>query len=163
MHYSFVDATFRTGFIGSSPANSSADATGAITVQRGNRIPGIPRHSRKLRLDADATSEWRIGASLLVASSVHARGDESNLDANGRVPGYAIVNLDTRWQLTRQVSLFARIDNALGRRYASFGVTGMNVFTGPARSFDATSPRAEQFRGHGAPRGAWVGVQYAFD
>ena len=163
LHYSFIDATYRTGFIENSPANSSADATGAITVQRGSRIPGIPRHSLKLRLDVDATSEWRIGASLLVASAVHARGDENNLDANGRVPGYAVVNLDTRWQLTRRVGLFARIDNALGRRYASFGVTGMNVFTGPARSFDAANPRAEQFRGYGAPRGAWAGVQYTFE
>ena len=163
LHYSFIDATFRTGFIGNSPANSSADATGAITVQRGNRIPGIPRHALKLRLDADATSAWRIGASLLVASSVHARGDENNLDANGRVPGYAVVNLDTAWQLTRRVSLFARIDNALDRRYASFGVTGMNVFTGPARSFDVPNARAEQFRGYGAPRGVTAGVQYAFE
>ena len=123
----------------------------------------MARHSLKLRLDADATSDWRIGASLLVASGVHARGDENNLDANGRVPGYAVVNLDTRWQLTRQVSLFARIDNALNRRYANFGVTGLNVFTGPARSFDPANARAEQFRGSGAPRGVWAGVQYAFE
>lgn len=162
LHYSFVDATYRTGFTANSPANSSADANGAISVQRGNRIPGVARHSLKLRLDADATSDWRIGASLLMASAVHARGDENNLDANGRVPGYAVVNLDTRWQLTRQVSIFARVDNALDRRYASFGVTGLNVFTGPARSFDASNPRAEQFRGFGAPRGAWVGVQSTF-
>ena len=163
LHYSFVDAAYHTGFIANSPANSSADANGAITVQRGNRIPGVARHSLKLRLDADATSDWRIGASLLVASGVYARGDDNNLDANGRVPGYAVVNLDTRWKLTRQVSLFARIDNALDRRYANFGVTGMNVFTGPARSFDGTNPRAEQFRGYGAPRGVWVGVQYGFE
>jgi len=162
LHYSFVDATYRTGFTTNSPANSSADANGAISVQRGNRIPSVARHSLKLRLDADATSDWRIGASLLVASSVGARGDENNLDANGRVPGYAVVNLDTHWQLTRRFSVFARIDNALDRRYANFGVTGLNVFTGPARSFDATNPRAEQFRGHGAPRGAWVGVQSTF-
>ena len=163
LHYSFVDAVYHTGFIGNSPANSSADANGAITVQRGNRIPGVARHSLKLRLDADATSDWRIGASLLVASGVYARGDDNNLDANGRVPGYAVVNLDTRWKLTRQVSLFARIDNALDRRYANFGVTGTNVFTGPARSFDGTNPRAEQFRGYGAPRGVWAGVQYGFE
>ena len=163
LHYSFVDAAYHTGFIANSPANSSADANGAITVQRGNRIPGVARHSLKLRLDADATSDWRIGASLLVASGVYARGDENNLDANGRVPGYAVVNLDTRWKLTRQVSLFARIDNVLDRRYANFGVTGTNVFTGPAHSFDGANPRAEQFRGYGAPRGAWVGVQYGFE
>ncbi len=162
LHYSFVDATFRTGFTTNSPANSSADANGAISVQRGDRIPSVARHSLKLRLDADATSDWRIGASLLVASSLYARGNENNLDANGRVPGYAVVNLDTRWQLTRQFSIFARIDNALGRRYANFGVTGLNVFTGPARSFDALNPRAEQFRGYGAPRGGWLGVQSTF-
>ena len=162
LHYSFVDASYRTSFIENSPANSSADAGGSITVRRGDRIPSIPRHSMKLRFDAETTSSLHIGVSLLFASGVHARGDENNLDAHGRVPGYAVVNLDTRWELTRQVSAFLRIDNALDRRYASFGVTGMDVFTGPARSFDALNPRAEQFRGQGSPRGAWVGIQSTF-
>ncbi|MDE2093198.1 MAG: TonB-dependent receptor [Burkholderiales bacterium] len=162
-HYSYIDATYRTGFVENSPSNSSAAATGAIAVQPGDRLPSIPRHTLKLRAELQATVPWSIAAGALFASSVYARGDENNLDANGRVPGYTVLNLDTRYQLTRRLQLFARIDNVLDRRDANFGVLGDNVFTGAAQGFDAAHPRTEQFRGYGAPRGAWVGLQYTFE
>jgi hypothetical protein len=50
----------------------------------------------------------------------------------------------------------------LDRRYASFGIFGNNVFTGPGRSFDPDNPRHEQFRGYDAPRSMSVGMQVAF-
>ncbi|HEY8707129.1 MAG TPA: TonB-dependent receptor [Burkholderiaceae bacterium] len=162
-HYSYIDATYRTGFVENSPSNSSADANGAIVVQPGDRLPSIPRHTLKLRAELQATAPWSVAASALFASSVYARGDENNRDANGRVPGYALLNLDTRYQISRHLQLFARIDNVFDRRHANFGVLGDNVFTGPAQGFDAANPRTEQFRGYGAPRGAWVGLQYTFD
>ncbi len=163
LHYSFIDAKFLDGFSSNSPANSGADDDGTIRIVSGNRIPSIPRHSLKLRGELHATPDWRIGANVLLASNVYARGDENNRDVNGRIPGYAVLNLDTRWRINRNVELFARINNVFDRRYSNFGVLGQNYFTGPSRSFDADSPRAEQFRGYGAPRGAWVGVQYTFD
>ena len=98
-----------------------------------------------------------------MAGSIFARGDENNRDVGARVPGYAVLNLDTRYRVNRNVELFARVNNVFDRRYANFGVIGENYFTGPSRSFDAENPRAEQFRGYSAPRGAWIGVQYAFD
>ncbi len=162
-HYSLVDATYRTGFAENSPANSTADASGAIVVRRGDRIPGIPRHSMKLRVDVEAGPRWSGGIGALFASGVQARGDENNLDANGRLPGYAVVNLDLRYRIDARLSLFARIDNVFDRRYANFGVLGENFFTGPGQTFDAAGARAEQFRGYAAPRGAWIGVQYRFD
>ena len=163
LRYNFIDATFRTGFVGNSPGNSSADANGAITVSRGDRMPSIPRHSLKLRAEVNVTAAWSLAGNVQVTGKVHARGDENNLDTNGQVPGYALLNLDTRYQVSRNVQLFARANNVFDRRYANFGVLGDNVFTGPSRAFDAANPRAEQFRGYGTPRGAWVGVQYAFD
>jgi iron complex outermembrane receptor protein len=163
LRYNFIDASFRTGFVENSPANSSADATGAITVQRGDRIPAIPRHTLKLRSELSLTTAWSLAANVLIASDAYARGDENNRDAHGRVPGYALLNLDTRYQVTPQLQLFARIDNAFNRRYANFAVVGENVFTGPSQSFDPAHPRAEQFRGYGTPRGAWAGVQYSFE
>ena len=163
LRYNFIDASFRTGFVENSPANSSADAAGAITVQRGDRIPAIPRHTLKLRAELSLTTPWSLAANVLMASDAYARGDENNRDVHGRVPGYALLNLDTRYQVTPQLQLFARIDNVFNRRYANFAVVGENVFTGPSRSFDAANPRAEQFRGYGTPRGAWAGVQYAFE
>ena len=163
LHYSFIDAKYRTGFVENSPSNSTADANGAITVNPGDHMPGIPRQSLKLRVDVEAATDWNIGLNLLGASGVYARGDENNLDVNGRVGGYAVVNLDTRYQVTRGLSLFARVDNLFDRRYANFAILGRNVFTGSGQSFDGTNSRPEQFRGHGAPRGAWLGMQYAFE
>ncbi len=163
LRYAFVDATFRTGFVGNSPANSTADGNGAIVVRAGDRIPSIARHSLKARLDVEATASWSFGASLVAASSVPARGDENNRDAHGPVAGYALANVDMRWRLGRRVVVFARIDNVFDRRAANIGVLGSNVFTGPGRTFDPAQPSAEVFRGYVAPRGAWAGIQYAFD
>ena len=63
---------------------------------------------------------------------------------------------------SKTIRFFARIDNLLDRRYASFGILGTNVFTGEGRSFDPDNPRHEQFRGYGAPRSLSVGMQIAF-
>ena len=163
LRYAFVDATYRTGFVGNSPANSTADANGAIVVRAGDRLPGIARHSLKLRLDLEATSAWSVGANVVASSSVYARGDENNRDSHGSVAGYAVMNLDTRWRVGPQLQLFARIDNLFDRRAASLGVLGQNVFNGPGQSYDPARPQAEIFRGSIAPRGAWAGVQYQFE
>ena len=163
LRYSFIDATFQSGFSENSPSNSSADANGAITVRRGDYIPSIPRHSLKLRAELQPAPAWHIAATAQVASAVHARGDENNVDTHGRVPGYAFVNVDTRFQLTETLQLFARVDNLFNRRFANFAILGDNVFTGPAQRFDAANPRAEQFRGYGAPRGAEIGMEYRFE
>lgn len=163
LHYSFIDATYRTGFTENSPSNSTADANGAIIVRRGDRIPAVPRHSLKLRSEVNPTAPWRIAANIQIASNVYARGDENNRDANGRVPGYSLLNLDTHYQVATNLQLFARIDNVFDRRYANFGVLGDNVFSGPSQSFDGANPRPEQFRGNGTPRAASVGVQYTFE
>ena len=163
LHYSLIDATYRSAFAESSPSNSTADAHGAIDVMPGNRIPGVPRQSLKLRADLTASVAWNIGLSLIAADSVYARGDENNRDANGRVSGWTVVNLDTLYELEHGLSLFARVDNLFNRDYANFGILGQNVFTGPGQSYDGANPVDQQFRGHGVPRGAWAGLQYRFD
>jgi outer membrane receptor protein involved in Fe transport len=158
--YSSVSAMFESPFVVHSLNNSSADAEGNIPVQPGNRIPGIPQHSVKLRLQYDFHEHATLGANAIYSSGVHARGDENNRDANGRVPGYAIVNLDGRCSLAKGFELFARVANLFDRKYSNYGVLGRNFFTGPGRSFDGSNPAIEQFRGYGVPRGAWVGLRY---
>jgi iron complex outermembrane recepter protein len=158
--YSYVNATFESPFFVNSPNNSSADTNGNIPVRRGNRIPGIPQHSVKMRLQYDFHERATLGANAIFSSSVFARGDENNQDANGRVPGYAIVNLDGRFSLAQGFELFARVANLFDRKYSNFGILGQNFFTGPGRSFDGANPAIEQFRGYGVPRGVWVGLRY---
>ncbi|AYZ62871.1 TonB-dependent receptor [Burkholderia multivorans] len=163
LSYSHVDATYRSSWTEHSPANSAADANGNVTVKAGDRIPGIPAHTVKLRLDYAATPAWDIGANVTWRSGVQARGDENNQDANGRIAGYVLVDLDMRYRVTKRFEVFASVTNLFDKRYASFGVLGQNFFNGPNHTFDGAHPVNEQFVGPGAPRGAWVGVRYAWD
>lgn len=160
--YSYVDATYRSSWTENSPSNSSANARGLVTVKPGNHIPGIPANTAKLRLDYAATPKWRIGSNLTYRSSIYARGDEDNQDVNGKIAGYFLVDLDTTYQITKQLQLFASVANLLNKQYASFGILGQNFFTGPNHTFDGNNPTNEQFIGPGAPRSFWVGLRYAW-
>ena len=155
LRYSHIDATFRSSFIAASPNNSSADENGAISVHPGDRIPGIPADSLKLRADLDVDARWAVGAGVVFASSQFAHGDENNRDAGGRIPGYTVADLDVRFQATSALQVFASAANLFDRRYQNFGLLGANAFTGPARTFGPAlglEPVSEQFRAVGAPR-----------
>jgi len=165
VRYTFLDATFQSSFSESSPSNSSADDDGVIQVSPGNRIPANPRHVLKIRTDWAVTSRLFVGANLLLSSGSYARGDEDNQDINGQLPGYALVNIDGRFLVSGNFEVFARVNNVFDRRYSNFGVVGENFFTGPGKTFGPTAgvdPVNEQFRGPGAPLGAWIGVRYSF-
>jgi len=160
--YSLLDATFQTGFVESSPNNSSADAAGQIEVQPGNRLPVLPRNALRVR------AEWThgpfvLGASVLAVDSQYARGNENNADPAGTVPGYALVALDGTWNITPEWQVFARIDNLFNRTFQNFGILGSNYFRGPGNTFDAGLAGPEAFRSPGAPFGAWIGIQYRLD
>jgi iron complex outermembrane recepter protein len=164
-HYTYLEATFQTPLILSSPDNSTAaplscPTCAEIQVRPGDRIPGIPRHVVKLRAEYFAT-RYSVAIEALGQSDLFARGDENNQDVNGPIPGYVLINLDAHYALSSAWHVFARVDNLLNRRYSTFGVLGQNVFTAPGDTFDPTgaSWRIEQFRTVGVPRGAWVGVE----
>ena len=153
---SLVSATYRAAFVAASPANSSADADGNIAVAPGDRMPGVPRRSLRLRGEYDCT-QWSVGGTLAANGRSYARGDENNRDANGPVAGYAVVNLDWRWRVAGTVELFARVDNAFDNRYASFAALAFNAFA--SGTFDPAHALAQPFYGYGLPRGAWAGVR----
>ena len=161
--YSYIDATYRSTFTEQSPSNSSADANGNITVKPGEHIPGIPAHTVKLRFDYSVTPQWDVGTNLTYRSSFFARGDEDNEDVHGRLAGYFLIDLDSTYRVTKHLMVWARVTNLLNKSYASFGVLGQNVFTGPGHTFNPASPVNEQFVGVGAPRGGWVGLRYAWE
>jgi len=160
--YSAIGATYRTPFVEHSPANSSASAAGDISVRAGDRIPSIPAQTLRVRFDVDASDQVSLGADLLASSASHLRGDENNQDSHGTIPGYALLNVDARWRAMKNVEVFARINNVFDRQYSNFGVLGYNVFANAARTFDPANPLAEPFLGVGTPRGAWLGVRYAW-
>ena len=152
-NYGFVDATYESDFVVGSAANSSKNALDQIQVSKGNHLPGIARHTLKLRAAYDITPSWNFGSSIVMASGQFARGDENNQDVNGKVPGYAVVNLDTHYTINNNWKLFGKVNNTFDHDYATFGILGVNIFNG----------QDEQFRSPAAPRAAWVGVTYEFD
>jgi outer membrane receptor protein involved in Fe transport len=70
--------------------------------------------------------------------------------------------LDTTYQVTKQLQVFAHLNNLFDKRYADFGILGENFFNGPRHSFSGDDVTNEQFLGMGAPRGLWVGLRYAW-
>lgn len=79
--YAFTDATNRSPVRIASPGNPAAE-DGAILVQPGDRLPGVPRHSANLNVDyAGKLGAWRrsgIGGTVSAPSGQVLLGDESN-------------------------------------------------------------------------------------
>jgi iron complex outermembrane receptor protein len=151
--YVWLDATYQDGFLENAANNPTADDDGSILVQRGDRIPSLPRHQLKAAVDVALTPALRVGLNAQYRSSQVLRGDESNdLPPLG---GYALLGLQATWDVTPRLQLSARVENLTDKRYASFGTLGEpdEVFPGDS------DPR---FVGPGAPRGGWVGARYRF-
>ena len=121
-NYSLVDATFQTSLTLPSPSNPFADANGDIQVSPGDHLPGIPEHQLKLGADYRVTPQWSVGGVLTYFSSQYFRGDESN--QNPQLPGYAVVNVHSTYEITDHLSTFVDIQNLFDNHYASFGVLG---------------------------------------
>lgn len=120
--YAFIDATYRSPIMLSSPANPKADEDGLISVARGNRLPGLPRHSATFSADYSGnlgTRGFTVGGDIVARSSQFLVGDEANL--NGPVPGYLQFNLRGSVELGGGVSLFGEMRNVFDRKYATFG------------------------------------------
>lgn len=156
LSYAFTDASYRAPLTLSSPANPSADEDGVIAVERGDRLPGIPRHSATLSLDYAGTG-WSVGGDLRARSGQYLIGDEGNDEA--KLGGYAVVNLRASVTLIRGISLFGTLNNAFNRRYATFGTFGEVDEIELEEAPGASNPRAY---GPGAPRRWQVGVKALF-
>ncbi|MGB9152278.1 MAG: TonB-dependent receptor, partial [Alphaproteobacteria bacterium] len=154
--YSYIDATYQSAFQIANSANSTnftnAAGTQVIQVNKGDQIPGIPQNQVKLRGEWQARPEWTIGGDVLGFSSQWAHGDENNADPTGNIPGYAVVNLDTRYSVPNTgLQLFANVNNLFNTHYANGGLLGTNNFyaNGQFRS-DGTTTN-EPFLSPGSP------------
>lgn len=156
LSYAFTDATYRAASTLSSPANPEASEDGTITVARGDRLPGIPRHSATLSLDY-AGRGWSVGGDILARSGQYLVGDESN--DNPKLPGYAVANLRASVQIIKGVSLFGELRNAFNRHYATFGTFSEVDEVELEEAPGASNPRAY---GPGSPRRWHVGVKARF-
>ncbi len=184
--YSYIKATYQSSFDIASGSNSSAyqllDAAGAprvdlngnavmgITVNPGDNIPGIPKHQFKLRTEWRALPTWTIGASAVLFSGQYARGNENNQHqadgvnfmGSGKVAGYGVLNLDTRYTVpSTGWQLFAKVNNVFDASYYTSAMLGTSGFTANGAFANGTGAN-ETFLAPGAPRAGWVGLRYDF-
>jgi outer membrane receptor protein involved in Fe transport len=147
--YALVDARFLDALqVGSN--SPFADANGNVQIVPGNRIPAIPRNRVKAGIDYSITDAFKVGGDALFVSSQYFVGDESNQAQ--RVPSYAVFNLHGSYQISKTFQVYARADNILDNRYATYGTffdtgavpnfaNGGAPFTDP-RSLSPARPRA---------------------
>lgn len=168
--YSYINATYQTSIPLITEGNSTS-VGGEIKVRKGDRLANLPEHALKLRLQYQATSNWSIGTTINTFSEVYVRGNENNkhqandgdddhVQDSGKVSGYTIVNLDTRYQFGNSGwQVFAKAVNIFDKEYSTGGLLGENWFEDGAFAGD---DEAALMLMSGAPRAGWVGVRYEF-
>ncbi len=190
--YSYIKATYDASFDVANETNSSR-ANDAIVINKGDEMPGIPKHQLKLRAQYQITPEWSFGGNLVAFSSRYMHGNENNRHqansaecqtfedgeenhqtpcAKGKIPAFAIVNLDSQYNLGSGWKIWAKAINVFDSDYYTTGRLGVNAFTGAGNTFNteaidadptvASGHRGAAFVSPGAPRAGWLGVRYEF-
>jgi iron complex outermembrane receptor protein len=136
-NYAYVDATFRKAINLNSPNSPAAEPgeddddddlvaarlaplePGQIAVRKGDRLTGIPDHQLKFGGAYRVTPQWTLGADAVIMAGQYYVGDESN--QNKKLPGYAVFNVNTSYQVTEQFKIFGGIKNLFDKKYATYG------------------------------------------
>ena len=156
--YAFTDATFRTPLLLGSDSNPYSDANGNEQVEPGDHIPGIPENRGTIVVEYQLTDRWSVGGSSILAGSQYRFGDEANLDK--QVGGYVLVNLDTSYRITDNITLFGVINNITNRRYDTYGTYGpVDEVPFPNTPGGVTNPRTAS---PGEPLNGYGGVKVTF-
>jgi outer membrane receptor protein involved in Fe transport len=117
--YAYTNATFQTALLLGSDSNPDSDVNGNEHVVPGDRLPGIPLHRGTAVLTYDLTDRWTVGGSAILQSSVYRFGDEANLTKP--VGGYGVVNLNTSYKITDNISVFGLVNNVFNQPYDTYG------------------------------------------
>jgi outer membrane receptor protein involved in Fe transport len=157
LNYAYTEASFRSGFVESAGSNPAADPNGNITINPGDRLPGIPVNKLTAGLDLNATAAWTVGGTAVLQSGQYLFGDEANLTP--KLPGFFTVNLHTAYQITPNVQVFASVQNALDRRYYIYGTFSPTSSIFLAQAPNATNPRSYNLA---APIAGFGGVRLTF-
>lgn len=156
LDYALTDACFRDAFIASSPANPFADDDGTIVVERGDRLPGIPRHAANASLEYGG-DRWSVAGSARYRGAQVYTGDEAN--AAPRLPGYVVFDATARLTLRPGIEVTGEIRNLFDKRYATLGAFGEIDDIALAEAPGASDSR---FVAPAAPRRASIALSVRF-
>ncbi len=148
--YTYLRATFESDLTIGSPNHPDEEA-GELEVRAGSSLPSVPRHNVKARLGT-VFGRNAVTGTFLATSGQYFRGDEANL--LDPLDGYAIVNMNASRRLGSRVTVVGQVTNLFNRRYATFGVLGE---ADDVLGDEFGNPR---FVSPGAPRGAWIGIEW---
>ncbi len=163
VNYGFVMAQYGSSFTLVSEVNSSASSD-TIQVSEGDYLPNIPKHHIKIRADYEIKPRWNMGATLTAFTSSYMMGNEnqqhdSSGGLQGKIPGYAIVNLDSQYSYGKDWNIHAKFINIFDQEYITGGrLAETRVQTD--RSFGDERNVASLIPG--APRAGWIGISKSF-
>lgn len=164
VQYSYLKATFRSGFLEPSPANPSQHANGNIQVDPGDTLPLIPKSRIKVGADFAVRPGWSVGGTWSYIGPSFYRGDEANLFEE--LPGHSVASLRTSYQITKSVQVFANIQNLFDRHYSTYGILGDPTGVGapgvPADGKFGDPDVDPRFQSPAMPRAYFGGVKISF-
>ena len=126
----------------------------------------------KLHLDWQASEKLSLGASTVSTSRLITQGNEDGLigldnetvAADASTKGYTLLNLSATYKAEKGLEVFAKINNALNKRYETYGLIAANNFALDGSSLNNTSGEQTiaKFVAPGASRSLWLGMRYKF-
>jgi outer membrane receptor protein involved in Fe transport len=163
--YSYLYATYQD-----TASLMSGDRT--ISITPGTRMAGLPMNTLKLHLDWQASEKLSLGASTVSTSRLITQGNEDGLVGldneavvtDASIKGYTLLNLSATYKMEKGLEFFGKINNALNKRYETYGLIAANNFALDGSSLNNTSGErtVAKFVAPGATRSLWLGMRYKF-
>ena len=183
--YAYIDATYDSDLELVSNSNSEngvgTSHSRSILVKKGKSLPSIPDHQFKLRGQFQANKDWTIGATLVAYSEQFVIGNENNahragtIDCDtsgaaradisgvacgkGKLDAYAVVNLDTQYNIGKGWKAFAKATNIFDHEYDMAGRLAETLFNSQGNLTGDTKVLSLL---PGSPRAGWIGFRYEF-
>ena len=126
----------------------------------------------KLHLDWQANEKLSLGASTVSTTKRITQGNEDGLvglddetvATDASTKGYTLLNLTATYKAEKGLEFFGKINNALNKRYETYGLIAANNFAlnGSSLNNTAGEQTVAKFVAPGATRSLWVGLRYKF-
>jgi len=144
----------------------------SMSIKPGTRMAGLPMNTLKLHLDWQANEKLSLGASTVSTTKRIAQGNEDGLiglddetvSTDASTKGYTLLNLTATYKAEKGLEFFGKINNALNKRYETYGLMAANNFALDGSSLNGTAgePTVAKFVAPGATRSLMVGLRYKF-